>query len=112
MVSFFNCGLKRDLDWARIAIIQKRQQQTEQITNSDDDSPFGTFRDEPGHQEADNAPERAYHDERDGEAGIRHVAVGGANLCPATLLCSHLGLYFFFCVESFSGFGVRVIVAS
>ena len=34
--------------------------------------PVGTLRDEPGHQEADEAPEHAHHDERHREAGIRH----------------------------------------
>ena len=40
--------------------------------HGDDNSLVGTLRDEPGHQEADQAPEHAHHDERHGEAGIRH----------------------------------------
>lgn len=47
--------------------------------------PVGTLRDEPGNQEADEAPEHAHHDERHREAAIRHGCRGTCQPLPSRL---------------------------
>ena len=86
MVSFLNCGPKRGLSWARTAISQKRYLQTEQVTNMVILTPrMGPLGMKQGHQEADEAPEHAHHDEGRGEAGIRHGCCGRCQSLPRRL---------------------------
>lgn len=54
--------------------------------HGNDNSPVRTLRDEPRHQEADEAPEHAHHNERHREALIRHGHRLSASPYPAASL--------------------------
>lgn len=51
--------------------------------------PVGTLGDEPRHQQADDAPEHAHHDQRHREAAVRHAGRRPASPGPSAALGSH-----------------------